>query len=485
MIKKLVVIAGVVLIILVGVLGVKTASFSSKQVAVDPIDPIAIDEDEAAERLAAAIRFKTVSHMDPAEDDPEPFRQLHAFLATTFPRVHQAMSLEKVNELSLLYRWDGTDTALDPVILCAHQDVVPVAPGTDDAWNFDAYAGEIDEGFVWGRGALDDKVNIMSLFEAAERLLEEGYQPKRTVYFAFGHDEEVGGKNGAQAIAALLKERGIHAELVLDEGGAVVEGALPGLDRPMATLGIAEKGYMSVELKVEAEGGHSSQPPKETAIGILSHAVYNVEAHPLPGGLAGSARVLLEHVGPEMGLTMRILLANLWITSPLVESQLGGSPLMNAFMRTTTAPTIFEAGVKDNVLPAHARAVINFRIIPGDTTESVLEHVRRVVNDERVSIAPLEWASDPSAVSPAEGWAYETLETTVREIIPEAVVSPFLVLAGTDARHYELVAENIYRFAPFQIESSELKGIHGINERIAVPAYANMIRFYHRLLEHL
>jgi len=485
MIKKLAIVAGVLLLILFGVVGVKTASFSSKQVTVDPVDPISIDEDKAAERLAASIRFKTVSHMDPADGDPEPFLQLHAYLAKTYPLVHQAMSLETVNELSLLYRWDGTDAALDPVILCAHQDVVPVAPGTDDAWNFDAYAGEISEGFVWGRGALDDKANMMALLEAAERLLENGYEPKRTVYFAFGHDEEVGGKNGAVAIAALLKERGVRAEMVLDEGGAVVEGALPGLDRPLATLGIAEKGYMSVELTVEAAGGHSSQPPKETAIGILSHAVHNVESNPLPGGLAGSAQILLEHAGPEMGLTMRILLANLWITSPLVESQLGGSPLMNAFMRTTTAPTIFEAGVKDNVLPAHARAVINFRIIPGGTTESVLEYVRRVVNDERVSIEPLEWTSNPSAVSPTDGWAYEILETTVREIIPDAVVSPFLVLAGTDARHYEPIAENIYRFAPFQIDSSELAGIHGINERIAVPVYANMIRFYHRLLEHL
>ncbi|PCJ61211.1 MAG: hypothetical protein COA73_07660 [Candidatus Hydrogenedentota bacterium] len=483
--KKLVIFSGVLLIILVGVVGVKTATFSSKQVTVDPVDPISIDEDKAAERLAASIRFKTVSHMNPADGDPEPFRQLHAYLAKTFPRVHQTMALETVNELSLLYRWDGTDSELGPVILCAHQDVVPVAPGTDDAWNFDAYAGKIDGGFVWGRGALDNKGNMMAQLEAAERLLENGYEPKRTVYFSFGHDEEVGGKNGAQAIVALLKERGVHAEMVLDEGGAVVEGALPGLDRPLATLGIAEKGYMSVELIVEAEGGHSSQPPKETAIGILSHAVYNVESNPLPGGLAGSAQLLLETAGPEMGLTMRVLLANLWITSPLVESQLGGSPLMNAFMRTTTAPTIFEAGVKDNVLPAYARAVINFRIIPGETTESVLEHVRRVVNDERVSIEPLEWTSNPSAVSPTDGWAYEILETTVREIIPDAVVSPFLVLAGTDARHYEPVAENIYRFAPFQIDSSELAGIHGINERIAVPVYANMIRFYHRLLEHL
>ena len=483
MLKKAALTVLVLLVAFVGILGVRTLMFSSKQMDVDPVPELAVDAAAAAERLAVAVTFKTVSYQDPAAFEADQFEGLNAFLERSFPRVHKTLRLERVNEWSLLYTWEGSDASLDPILLMGHTDVVPVVAESADDWEREPFGGMIHDGFVHGRGTLDDKGNVMAIFEAVELLLAEGAAPKRTVYLAFGHDEEVGGERGAVAIAALLAERGVRAAMVLDEGGAVVSNALPGIEAPVASIGVAEKGYLSVNLTVRTPGGHSSQPPSSTAIGVLSEAVSRLEANQMPGGIGPLVAGMFDYIGPEMPFGMRAMLANLWLTRPLVESQLGGSTLMNAFMRTTTAPTIFQAGVKDNVLPPEATATVNFRILPGDTRESVLAHVTRVVADERVVVeADLGFSSDPSAVSPSEGWAFETIARTVRQTMPEVVVTPYLVVAGTDARHYEGVSEHIYRFSPMALEGDDLARIHGTNERVSVEGYGAMIRYFHRLI---
>lgn len=480
-------IVGVVVLlfaILAGVLAFNTFTYTSEQIEVEPVEKVALNAEAAAERLAKAVTFRTISHQDPAEFRPEPFIAFREYLEELYPRVHQELERELVSDYSLLYTWEGTDTELAPVVLLAHFDVVPVAPGTESLWIKDAYEHVIEDGYIWGRGTLDDKVNVLAMLESVEILLGEGFTPARTFIFAFGHDEEIGGNLGAVKMAEMLKERGVRAWFVLDEGGAITRGVLAGLDADVATIGIAEKGYMSVELTATAQGGHSSQPPKETAIGILARAVDAVQSSPMPANIEGVSREMLARIGPEMPPMERVIMANLWLFEPMVIGLFEAGPATNAMIRTTTAPTMFNAGVKDNVLPAEATAVINFRLLPGDTVESVLEHVRRAVNDERVSIEPMEWASGASNVSDPKSETFQMIEKTIRQTFPGTLVAPYLVLGGTDSRHYEIISDEVYRFSPTILNAEDLTRIHGVNERVGVENYTDIIRFYHQLIQN-
>lgn len=473
----------VIVLLLSAVILYRTLAFTSRQVTVEAAPPIEIDSQAAAQRLAQAIAYKTLSHQDIQDFDAQTFAAFHTFLLRQFPSLHATLTRETVGQHSLLYTWQGTDPTLDPILLLAHMDVVPIAPGTESDWEHPPFAATVEDGTIWGRGALDDKGSLMAILEAVEGLTAQGIEPRRTVYLSFGHDEEVGGA-GARAAAEVLRSRGIHLEFVLDEGGAIVEGVLPGVDAPQAVIGIAEKGYMSIELTVEAPGGHSSQPPRETAIGILAKAIHRLETHQMPGRLVGPARQMFDYTGPEMGFGMKILLANLWLFEPLLQRQFERDPLMNAFTRTTTAPTIIQAGVKENVLPANARAVVNFRILPGDTPDSVMRHVRRTIEDLRVGVEVLDDPRAPSEVSPVDHPAYRLIERSIREVLPTAIVAPTLVLGGTDSRYFGAVTGNIYRFSPMRAGPRELATIHGTNERITVENYTFMVRFYRRLLEN-
>lgn len=482
--KRLVVVLGLAALVLAGVLIGRATMMQSQQIEAAAIKTFAIDQDAAAARLAKAVQFKTISYPIPALFEKAEFIGLRDYLAATYPKAHAAMEREIVNDYSLLFKWPGSDPSLKPVLLMGHLDVVPVEPNTETEWEQDPFAGIVSEGFIWGRGTLDDKVNVLGLLEAAERLIEEGFSPKRTIYFSFGHDEELGGSNAAMKTAELMKERGIEFEFVLDEGMAIVENVVPGVSAPVALIGIAEKGYVTLELTVETEGGHSSQPPRETAIGILSSAIHRIEADPFPASIDGPIGDMFEAVAPEMPFGFRILFANLWLFEPVVRSQLAAAPATNAAIRTTTAVTMIEGGVKDNVLPSAARALVNFRIMPGETCESVEARVRSVIADDRVKVAQRRGAVNPSPVSPAEGPAFETIERTIREIFPESIVAPALVLGGTDSRYFTEVSDCVYRFMPVKLTSEDLARIHGKDERLGVAAFADCIRFYKRLIEN-
>jgi carboxypeptidase PM20D1 len=478
-------IAAAVVALLVVVVLANTLRFRSRQPAVAPAPPLALDAD-VAQHLAAAIRFRTVSHQDPADDDRAAFVAFHRWLAETFPRAHAKLAPETVADASLLFTWKGRAADAAPVLLLAHQDVVPVDPATETAWTHPPFAGEIADGFVWGRGALDDKASLVGLLEAVERLLAEGFEPRRTVYLAFGHDEEVGGAHGATTLAARLGEHGVVPLVVLDEGLAVTEGIVPDVASPVALVGIAEKGYVSVELVVQAEGGHSSTPPHETAVGILAAALERLERRQMPARIAGPVRRLFEAIGPEMSLRSRVALANPWLFAPLVTRALEASPETNALVRTTTAPTIVEAGIKENVLPARARAVVNFRVLPGDSTAEVLAHVTAVVADSRVAVTLFRTTlSEPSPESRVDSVGFAAIARTIRELFPGAVVAPSLVLGATDARHYASLGADVYRFLPLRVRAADLRRVHGIDERVAVDDWTNAVRFYARLIRNL
>lgn len=478
---------GALLAALVLVLVANTLRQGSRQLAVPALPRLAVDAAPVAQSLAAAVRAKTVSGLPDAHAEYlAALDQLQQHLRARYPRVHAALEREVVGGHSLLYTWRGSDAQAQPVALLAHQDVVPIAPGTERLWKQPPFAGAIAGGMVWGRGTLDDKANLVTQLEAVERLLAEGFRPRRTVYLAFGHDEEVGGGQGAQAIVALLRQRGVRLGWVLDEGLVVTEGVLPGVARPIALIGLAEKGSVSLKLVASAPPGHSSMPPPApgaSAIGMLSAALERLDHHPMPGGIQGAAAAMFEVLAPELPFDQRLAMSNLWLLRPLVERTLSRGAATNAMLRTTTAMTILSAGNKENVLPGRAEAIVNFRILPGDSSRTVLEHVRRVVADERIDVQFHGEPFEPSRLASLDTEGFRTIERAVREVFADALVAPGLMLAASDARHYDAVADASYRFMPMRFKPEDLPRVHGTDERIAVDQLADMVRFYHRLLQ--
>jgi carboxypeptidase PM20D1 len=464
----------------------RTLVFVSPEPPPLPESSFEADEAAAAEHLAEAIRFPTVSHSDPERFDAKGFQGLHEWLALTYPAVHATLGQEVVGGASLLYTWSGRDPSRAPLVLMGHLDVVPVDPGSEGEWTYGPFEGVVADGFVWGRGALDNKVNVVAILEAVEALLGEGFTPERTVYLAFGHDEEVGGRDGARRIAESLEARGMRrAALVVDEGGSRTQGFVPGLEEPMALVGVAEKGFLSLELSVRSEGGHSSMPPRETAISILARAITRLEEQPFPSRLDGPTRRMLESVGPDLPFTSRLAVANLWLFEPVVRARLAGTASTAATVRTTTAPTMITAGVKENVLPIRARAVVNFRILPGETRETVTAHVRTIVNDPRVTIGQATpFSTDPSPVSDPDGAGFRLVASSARQATrdPDLLVAPYLVIGGTDSRYYADRAESVLRFIPLLLGPEDLPRVHGTDERVSAADLATAVRFFHALV---
>ncbi|HHW74161.1 MAG TPA: M20/M25/M40 family metallo-hydrolase [Firmicutes bacterium] len=468
-------------VILAAVLLGRTAAFRSRRYTVEPEPGIEIDVEKAAKRLSGAIKIPTITASDPKKADRAPFKQFTDYLEQAFPVAHKALEREIVNRYSLLYRWKGSDESLKPVLLMAHIDVVPVEEGTEQLWSYPPFSGEIAEGFVWGRGTMDIKNQIVLILEAVEYLLEEGFTPAGDIYLAFGHDEEVRGDEGALQIAKLLQSRGIELEYILDEGGAVTEGAMPGVDCPLAMVGIAEKGYADIKITAEGEAGHSSMPPQHTAAGMIGQAVAKLERKQRPARISPYLKEMLAYVGPEMGFGLRLVLANLWLFGPLFKLVFQRTRPGNALLRTTTAVTVLEGGKVPNVLPSKASAIINFRITPGETVDDLIAHVRGVVGDKIKVEAPT--ATEPSRISPVDGTGFKAIERAVYATFPRSIAVPYIVMGGTDAIRYEPVCEQIYRFTPMLVSTEDLDRMHGTNERLSLENLEWGTRFYMELIK--
>jgi carboxypeptidase PM20D1 len=372
----------------------------------------------------------------------------------------------------------------------SHLDVVPVEPGTEENWTHPPFSGRIADSFIWGRGALDVKCGALGLLEAAERLLHDGFQPSGDVYFALGHDEEVGGHQGNQRAAELLRRRGVRFRFVLDEGGGLTEGIIDGIGRPVAFVGVAEKGYATIRLTARAPGGHSSMPPPHTAVCILAAAVARLEQNPFPSRIDGATATMLDFLGPEMPWPRHVVLANRWLTGGLIRRQFAHKPSLNALIRTTAATTVVKGGETPNVLPKTAEVLIQVRLLPGDTSTSALRRIQAEVRktgfDETSLTCAIDVAqSEPSRVSSTDSAGFRTLQRTIAEVYPDAVVAPGLSMVATDSRHYAPLASNIYRFLPLRVTSEDLRRIHGVDERIGVKTYAELIGFLARLVENL
>jgi carboxypeptidase PM20D1 len=427
-----------------------------------------------ARRLAGAIRFETISHEDPAEFDAAAFEGLTAYLESQYPRAHAALERERIHEHTLLFRWPGSDPALAPALFMAHLDVVPVEDAALAEWTHPPFAGVVQDGFVWGRGALDVKSGVILWLEAIEALVASGFTPERTLYLSLGHDEEIGGFEGAAAVARTLRERGVRLAFLFDEGGFVLDGhpLLP--DRTLAFVVTAEKHYYVVDLTTRGVSGHSSMPPPSTAIGRLARAIVQVEENPMPTRLTQPVRDMFAAVAPYVSWGRRLAFDNLWLTSGLVKAQLLDQRSSAPMVRTTLAATLISGGVKNNVIPEHATASLNVRILPGDTPEDVIAHLRDVIDDPAVEIEGTSWGAPPPPASP-DGPAFAVARDAVLEVWPDAVVMPGLIPGTTDSRHFKGVADEILRFVPQRLHVDLAGGAHGRDERLAVAHLADSV----------
>jgi carboxypeptidase PM20D1 len=473
----------VLLIFLLAFVLVRTSMFFQPVEPVEDVELPEIDAELIAGHLASVVRVETVSEGEEIPQDAGKFRELHYALETLYPRVHATLEREIISDYSLLYTWKGSNPDLDPVLFCAHQDVVPADPGTLDQWTYKPFSGEIADGYVWGRGTLDIKVQMIGLMDAAEYLIKRSYTPERTIYLAFGQDEEIGGKNGAGKIAAELKARGVHLYAVLDEGGAIVSDTLPGLNNPVAMVGVAEKGYLSVKLKVTQTPGHSSTPPASSAIGILARAITAVEDTPMAATIE-PLRSTYQTLGPAVSPALQVVFANTWLFGPFLRKKLESNPQTNASIRTTTAVTMIGGGIKDNVLPQKAEAIVNLRLMPGDSIADACEHMLEAIDDANVSLEAISDAAwEATSPSSTEELPFRQLSASIRQAFPEVDVAPYIVLGATDARYYAAICDQVFRFTPLALEKDDLSRMHGINERVAVPSLGRMTQFMVHLMK--
>lgn len=481
MLKKTLLLLLLAILLVVGIVLFKTFQFTSIQTKVAALPAPAIPE-TSLQHFQQAIAIKTISFGNPALFDSTQFLAFRKFLENTYPKMHEKLTREIVLGYSLLYKWEGKNTSLKPIVLMAHQDVVPIEEATQSMWTSDPFAGAVKDNFIWGRGTTDDKINLVSICESVEKLVIENFQPERTVYLVFGHDEELGGK-GAVAIAQLMKQRNIVAEMVMDEGGIITKEKIPGMKEPVALVGTSEKGYLSIELVVEIPGGHSSMPEKETAIDILTKAIVTLRSHPFEPQFSVPMQGFIKSLGPEMPFVQKMAFANPWLFKGLIIGTYDKSAPGSAMLRTTIAPTIINAGIKDNVIPTQAKATFNFRLLPGDLSEDVIDRVKKIIDNDHVKISRLDAGAmaEASAVTPMDGYGYQKVETTIKKSYPNLLSSPFLMLGATDSRHFGEVSDNIVKFSPM----IDPIGFHGIDERVSLESYQTALWFYEQLLKDL
>jgi carboxypeptidase PM20D1 len=449
--------------------------------ALKPLDTGPVPDDVLA-RLTKAISIPTICTQAYTGTDFTPFENFIAFLKDSYPTFHKICTFERVNSYALLYCWKGANPALKPILLIAHYDVVPVEKGTENDWKYPPFSGMLADGCVWGRGTIDIKSQLTAHLEAAESLMRQGFKPERDIYFVYGQDEEIGGRNGAYKTSDYFAEKGIFFDGVLDEGGFVVTGVMKGVASPLALIGIAEKGFCNYEIMFNGSGGHSSMPPTHTALGKAAQFITTVENNPLPPRLSPPVKMMLSNISGEMGFVVRMAMANLWLFRPLLFRILSRSSITNALIRTTFAATMARASDAGNVLPQKASIVINVRHLSGDSVDSVADYFTKLAGTNAISVQKLV-PEEPSALSLTDGVFYEKLVSLIKRFYPGAIATPYLMMGGTDARKYYKVCKNVYRFTPIIVSDAEKNTAHNTNEYISVENYGRMIQFFKEFIE--
>ncbi len=436
--------------------------------------------DSALRHFSEAIQIKTISWADTLPIDTAEFIRFRLFMERAYPLVHQKLERKVFSEFSYLFEWKGTDPSLKPYVLMAHMDVVPVEPGTENKWSHDPFKGEVTNNMIWGRGVADDKGSVITILEAAEELLRQGYQPKRTIYLSFGHDEEISGSVGAVKIADWFKDQKIRPELVIDEGGEITLEQFPTLKRPVAAIAVGEKGYLSFELSVELAGGHSSMPAKETAIDILNKALYKLREEQMPYHVSPPMTELFRRIAPGLPFSERMAMSNQWLFGSMLQKKFESDPVTNSLFHTTIVPTMLKAGVKDNVIPTRATAIVNSRNMVFDPEDAVVAFMKKQINDERVKIMPFKTNSNASPMTSTDSPAFKKVEEVIYKVMPDIIPVPYVLMGGTDSKHFSKVSDGVIKFNP----TIDSKGYHGIDERLPVSDFNRMIFFFELLIKN-
>lgn len=480
-------------ILLAGILVIllRTFQYPTETHSPAPITLTEVDGEEVARHIGLAIQMKTINHIDPEKVDPIPFQGLHNLISMLYPELEDRLKREVIGNYSLLYTWEGSDANLDPIALTAHMDVVPADETPDSGWTYPPFSGTVADGHVWGRGAIDCKGTMIGTLEAVSYLLKVGFEPKRTIYLAFGEDEEVSGVRGAVQIVQTLKERGVRLSFLMDEGGTISQGSIPGVDAPVGLIGVAEKGHLSLVLRAQTAAGHASAPGQVTSIGALALAIATLENNPFPQDLE-FVEFMMSFLAEELPFRQRMQLANRWLFGNSVANRFAATPTANANTRTTIAPTIIKGGDTENVLPAVAEALVNLRLMPGDTLVEVYKHVNEMVGDDVVEVVPAheeslygEHSWDPSEISDVDSPQFRILVDLIKATVPGAYAVPYLMSGATDARHYMEICDRVFRFSPFVLGKEELETVHGVNERLSFENASRMVGFYTELIERM
>lgn len=474
------IILGAVLLF-IAVLLVRAARFKAPAPSSQPAPAVDVAREQAVEHLAQMVQLATVSSNDWSQVDETQFEAFRALLRQLYPQVHAACSPERCGNTGLLFHWKGA-SAGEPVVLMAHYDVVPV---NAERWQQPPFAGKIVDGELWGRGTLDTKITLLGVMESVESLLGKGFVPANDIYMAFAGDEEVAG-GGAQAIVKTLKERGVKPAFVLDEGGAIVEKIFPGVSDPIAVVGIGEKGMADVHLSVQGCGGHASHPPKHTALGVLAKAIAACEAHPFKAQLTFPVRQLFLTVGPHAPFLYRLLFGNLWCFGGLLKAMAPalGSEL-NAMMRTTMSFNMASASKQSNIIPGEASAVANMRLINTSTLDSVKAHMEKAIHDPAVKVEVLH-GQEASPYGDPACRQFGTMAEAIRHTWgQQVIVSPYLMIACSDSRHYSGLCQNVFKFSAMALSKEQRDLIHNDNERIPVEKIGECVEFYTRLIQYL
>ena len=480
---------GLLVAVVAAVVLIRTFQYPTPTPKPEPIVLTEVDGEEVSRHIGLAIQMKTINQLDPKQVDPTPFKGLHNLISTLYPEVEEYLEREVIGDYSLLYTWQGSDPHLDPIALTAHMDVVPANEAPDSGWTYPPFSGTVAEGHVWGRGAIDCKGVMIGILEAVNYLLKIGFTPKRTVYLAFGEDEEISGARGAVQIVNTLKQRGVHLSFLLDEGGIISHGSVPGVEAPVGLIGVAEKGHLTLELRATTEPGHASAPGDTTAIGALALAIATLENNPFPQDLE-FVEFMMSFLADELPFTQRMSLANRWLLGKTVAKRFASQAVTNASIRTTIAPTVIKGGHTENVLPATAEALVNLRLMPGDTLVDVYKYVNELVGDDLLEVMPAHNESlygdhswDPTDISDVDSPQFHILLDLIKASVPGAVAAPYLMTGATDARHYMQICERVYRFSPYVLTAEETKSVHGINERLSFENAARMVGFMIEVIE--
>ncbi|MDA9555119.1 M20/M25/M40 family metallo-hydrolase [Pelobium sp.] len=469
---------GITLLLLIGIILFRTFTFKSKQIVVKEAPNLKLN-DSCVVHLQKAIQYKTISYDDSKLMDSSAFIGFQEFLTKSYPLVFSKLQLERVNHFGLILHWKGKSTNAQPVVLMAHQDVVPAEAATLKQWEAEPFSGAVKNNTIYGRGAIDDKGSLIAILESVELLLQQGFTPTTDIYLVFGHDEEISGLKGAKQVAQLFTDRKIIPAFVLDEGGIITNYKVPGLKKTASVVGIAEKGYQTVTLKINIPGGHSSMPEKTTAIDEIAKAAVKLRENQFPAELSSTVQNFLDYIGPEMPFTSKMAMANRWLFKPLITNTYSKTAPGNATIRTTTAITILNAGVKENLIPGEAEATVNFRTLPGVTQKDVIAHIKKVIDNDKIQIIPKGQGNEPKQVADVNAASFQYLQKSISSIKKGMIVAPYLALGASDSRYFGEITSQVFRFIPFP----DPEGFHGVNERIKIDDFKKGIGFYYYLIK--